>query len=70
MALPKTPDNITFLKILKKDLIDSTSSPINKKFKKMEHTCYPTENQLCLLNLCGYKGYNKPPTFGYSTEAN
>jgi hypothetical protein len=70
MALPKTLDYVTHLKKLKKDLINSTSPPINKKFKKMEQTYYPTKNQLRLLDLCGYKGYNKPPTFNYSTEVN
>jgi hypothetical protein len=70
MALPKTSDYVTHLKNLKKDLIDSTSPHVNKKFKKMEQTCYPTENQLPFLDLCGYKGYNKLPAFDYSTEAN
>jgi hypothetical protein len=36
MAPPKTPNYVTLLKKLKKDLIDSTSPPVNKKFKKME----------------------------------
>jgi hypothetical protein len=70
MAPPKTPEYVTLSKKLKKDFIDSTSPCVNKKFKKMEHTCYPIENQLCLLHLCGYKGYNKLPAFGDSTEAN
>jgi hypothetical protein len=70
MALPKTSNYVTHLKKLKKDFIDSTSSPINMKFKKMEQTCCPTEDQLHILNLCGYKGYNKPLAFDYSIEAN
>ncbi len=70
MAPPKTPDYATMLKKLNKDLTDSTAPPLDKKQKKTKQTFYPTESQLCLLDVCGYKGYNEHLAFDSSSEAN
>jgi hypothetical protein len=55
---------------LKQDLVDSTPSPIDKKPRKDEQTCFLTESQLRLLDVCGYKGYSAPISFAFSMEAN
>jgi hypothetical protein len=70
MAPPKTADYGALLKKLKKELIESTLASIDKKAKKDQETYYPTDSQLQLLDVCGYKGYIVPLAFRSSIEAN
>jgi hypothetical protein len=44
--------------------------PLLIKKNKRKQTSYPTESQLRLLDVCGYKGYNEPLAFESSSEAN
>jgi hypothetical protein len=52
MAPPKIANCGTLLKKLKKELIESTLVPIDKKTKNDQQTYYPTDNQLQLLDVC------------------
>jgi hypothetical protein len=69
MAPPKTTDYAALLRKLKQDLVNSTPSAIEKKPKR-EERYYPTNSQLWLLGICGFKSSNEPLVFNFSTEAN
>jgi hypothetical protein len=66
----KTIDYGALFKKLKKELIKFTHVSIDKKPKKDQQTYYLTNNQLQLLDVCSYKGYNVPHAFTSSMEAN
>jgi hypothetical protein len=60
MTTPKTANYGAMFKKLNKKIIESTHPLIDKKPKKYQHIYYPTNSQLHLLDICGYKGYNMP----------
>jgi hypothetical protein len=41
---------------------------LDKEPKRDEQTYFPTQSQLWLLDVCGYKEYNKPPSINSSIE--
>jgi hypothetical protein len=63
VAPPKITDYVVLQKKLKHDLVNSTPSLLDQKTKKDEQTYFIIEKQLCFLNVCDYKEYNKPSSF-------
>jgi hypothetical protein len=70
MSASKVIDYAALLKKLKHELINYSPPPIDRRPRNDAQTFYPTDTQLRLLDVCGYKGYNEPPGFASSTEAN
>jgi hypothetical protein len=66
----KTVDYGALFNKLKKELIKFTHVSIEKKPKKDQQTYYLMNNQLQLLDVYSYKGYNVPPAFMSSMDTN
>jgi hypothetical protein len=70
MAPLKTANYGALFKKLRKELVESTLMPIDKKPKKDEQIYYLTNSQLWFLDVCDYKRYNVPPMFTFPMEVN
>jgi hypothetical protein len=55
---------------LQKEFVNSIPPLLDKKLKKDKQTYYPIESQLCLLDVCSYSDYKKPPSIDSSSKAN